>query len=94
MQTQKKEIPAAALEKEIIDFLLAHATHSGGARSGPGCNLKHGRGCVLATCHDNVPRATPVDYFCDGTLAIWINADPGGKVDVLFGCTTQMIPPK
>jgi len=80
MQTQKKEIPAAELEKEIIDFLMARATHSGGKHSAPGCNLKHGKACVLATCHDNVPRATPVDFFCDGTLALWISAEPGGKI--------------
>ncbi len=80
MQTQKKEIPAAELEKEIIDFLMAQATHGGGAHTKPGCNLRHGKACVLATCHDNEPRATPVDFFCDSTLALWINAEPGGKI--------------
>ncbi len=59
---------------------MARATHSGGAHSSPGCNLRHGKACVLATCHDNIPRATPVDFFCDGTLAIWISAEPGGKI--------------
>ena len=80
MQRQKKDIPAVELENELIDFLMARATHSGGKHSVPGCNLKHGKACVLATCHDNVPRATPVDFFCDGTLALWINAEPGGKI--------------
>ena len=80
MQTQKKDLAAAELEQEIIAFLMARATHTGGAHSRPGCNLRHGKACVLATCHDNVPRATPVDFFCDGTLALWINADPGGKI--------------
>ncbi|MBN2108277.1 MAG: pyridoxamine 5'-phosphate oxidase family protein [Deltaproteobacteria bacterium] len=80
MLTQKKDIPAHELEQEIIAFLMARATHSGGAHSSPGCNLRHGKACVLATCHDNVPRATPVDFFCDGSLAIWISAEPGGKI--------------
>jgi len=80
MQTQKRDIPAAELEQEIIDFLMAKATHAGGKHTKPGCNLKHGRACVLATCHENVPRATPVDFFCDNTLSIWINAEPGGKI--------------
>ena len=80
MQTQKKELPAAELEKEIIDFLMERATHPGGAHTQPGCNLRHGKACVLATCHDNEPRATPVDFFCDSTLALWVNADPGGKI--------------
>lgn len=80
MQTQKRDIPAAELEQDIIDFLMARATHTGGAHTRPGCNLKHGKSCVLATCHDNMPRATPVDFFCDNTLALWINAEPGGKI--------------
>jgi len=80
MLTPKKDIPAPELEQEIIAFLMARATHSGGAHSSPGCNLRHGKACVLATCHDNVPRATPVDFFCDGSLAIWISAEPGGKI--------------
>ena len=80
MQMQKKDVPADELEKEIIDFLMERGTRSGGKHSGPGCNLHHGKACVLATCHDNEPRATPVDFFCDGTLALWINADPGGKI--------------
>jgi hypothetical protein len=80
MLTQKKDIPAQELEQEIIAFLMARATHSGGVHSRSGCNLRHGRACVLATCHDNVPRTTPVDFFCDGTLALWVNAEPGGKI--------------
>ncbi len=76
----KTEISAEELEKEIIEFLTERATTSGGENTGMGCNLKHGRACVLATSHENVPRATPVDFFCDGTLGIWINGEPGGKI--------------
>jgi nitroimidazol reductase NimA-like FMN-containing flavoprotein (pyridoxamine 5'-phosphate oxidase superfamily) len=78
--TAQKEIPARELEKEIIVFLTRWATKPGGKRTKPGCNLRHGNACVLATCHDNIPRATPVDFFCDGSLAIWIIAEPGGKI--------------
>ena len=78
--SNKKEISAKDLEKEIIEFLTERATKSGGKHLKPGCNLKHGQACVLATSHENVPRATPVDFFCDGTLAIWINGEPGGKI--------------
>jgi nitroimidazol reductase NimA-like FMN-containing flavoprotein (pyridoxamine 5'-phosphate oxidase superfamily) len=35
--------------------------------------------CVLATCKDNVPRATPIEYYADGTT-IYVVADPGNKV--------------
>jgi len=34
---------------------------------------------VLATVKDNVPRATPVDFFNDG-LTIWIAGEPGLKI--------------
>ena len=34
---------------------------------------------MLATLKDNVPRATPVDFFNDG-LTIWIAGDPGKKI--------------
>jgi len=78
--SDKKEISVDALESEIIEFLSERATKSGGKHTCPGCNLKHGHACVLATSHENVPRATPVDFFCDGTLAIWINGEPGGKI--------------
>lgn len=35
--------------------------------------------CVLATCKDDVPRATPIEYYADGTT-LYVVADPGTKV--------------
>jgi hypothetical protein len=78
--SNKKEIFVEALEKEIIEFLIERATKSGGKHTSPGCNLKHGLACVLATSHENVPRTTPVDFFCDGSLNVWISGEPGGKI--------------
>lgn len=80
MKTKKKELDSAELEKEINEFLIERATKSGGENTNPGCNLKHGYACVLSTCHNNIPRATPVDFFSDGDLTLWINAEPGGKI--------------
>ena len=80
MKTDKQEILASELEKEIIDFLTGWASSSGGKNEGLGCNLKHGRASVLATSYEDVPRATPIDYFSDGTLNVWFNAEPGGKI--------------
>jgi len=80
MERKKEEISAAVLEKEIIDFLMGWASSSGGKNTGRGCNLKHGRASVLATSYKDIPRATPIDYFCDGTLSVWFNAEPGGKI--------------
>jgi len=76
----KKEISLEETEREIIEFLSARATLSGGKHIEPGCNLQHGQACVLGTCNDNIPRTTPVDFFHDGSLTVWICAEPGGKI--------------
>ena len=34
--------------------------------------------CVLCTARDNIPRATPIEYWADGTT-LYIVADPGTK---------------
>ena len=34
--------------------------------------------CVLCTAKDNIPRATPIEYWADGTT-LYITADPGTK---------------
>lgn len=76
----KKEISQKETEREIIEFLSQRASRSGGKHTCPGCNLKHGTPCVLGTCHDNIPRTTPVDFFYDGSLTVWICSEPGGKI--------------
>jgi len=74
------DIPVKELENEIVRYLHEKSTKSGGKHTRPGCNLVHGNACVLATCSGDIPRATPVDYFNDRDLNIWINAEPGGKL--------------
>jgi len=34
--------------------------------------------CVLCTARDNIPRATPIEYWADGTT-LYMFADPGTK---------------
>jgi hypothetical protein len=67
------------LEEEITAFLNGMANQPGGKRTKPGCNVIHGKGCALATCVDNEPRVTPIDFFNEGTT-IWIAGQPGGKI--------------
>jgi len=66
------------LEKEIIEFLNESSSKEG-TTTKPGCPLKHGLACVLATVHESTPRATPADFFNDG-LTIWIAGEPGLKI--------------
>jgi hypothetical protein len=66
------------LEQEIVSF-LNEASSKEGTTTKPGCPLQHGLACVLATVHENTPRATPADFFNDG-LTIWIAGEPGLKI--------------
>ncbi len=66
------------LEQEIIAFLNESSSKEG-TTTKPGCPLKHGLACVLATVYENTPRATPADFFNDG-LIIWIAGEPGLKI--------------
>ena len=75
---QKHTKSRKQLEREMRAF-LDEASSKPGSSAKPGCPLRHGRACVLATVHENIPRATPVDFFCDG-LTIWIAGEPGLKI--------------
>jgi nitroimidazol reductase NimA-like FMN-containing flavoprotein (pyridoxamine 5'-phosphate oxidase superfamily) len=68
----------AEAEKEIREFLNETSSRPG-TTDKPGCPLKHGFACVLATVHDNGPRATPIDFFVDG-MTIWCAGEPGLKI--------------
>jgi nitroimidazol reductase NimA-like FMN-containing flavoprotein (pyridoxamine 5'-phosphate oxidase superfamily) len=65
------------VEKEIIDFLNKMSSKKG--TPDVGCGTKHGSALVLATCKDNIPRATPLDFFNEG-LTLYIFGEPGGKI--------------
>lgn len=73
----KAKMEKDKLEKEIIDFLNENSSRKG--TLDVGCGLAHGSACALATCRDNMPRSTPVDFFSEG-LTLWIGAEPGGKI--------------
>ncbi len=76
--TAKKKTKAQ-IRKDIIDFLDAT---SGQIDPRPGknsCGVRHRNALVLATCSDNDPRATVLEYFNDG-MTIYIYGEPGGKI--------------
>jgi nitroimidazol reductase NimA-like FMN-containing flavoprotein (pyridoxamine 5'-phosphate oxidase superfamily) len=45
--------------------------------------LKQFRMCVLATANDNIPRATPIEYYSSGTTLYMIADPPGHKVETI-----------
>jgi nitroimidazol reductase NimA-like FMN-containing flavoprotein (pyridoxamine 5'-phosphate oxidase superfamily) len=65
------------LERKIIDFLNEMSSKKG--MPGVGCGTQHGSALVLATCRDNIPRSTPLDFFNEG-LTLYIFGEPGGKI--------------
>ncbi|MCX5886776.1 MAG: pyridoxamine 5'-phosphate oxidase family protein [Proteobacteria bacterium] len=67
----------AEIEKEIIAYLDKMSTHKG--TPGKGCGLAHGSSLVLATCRNDQPRATTLDFFNEG-LTLYILGEPGGKI--------------
>ena len=46
--------------------------------------LKQGNVCVIATCLDDVPRATPIEYYSEG-LTIYVAASRQTKIANLEG---------
>ena len=42
--------------------------------------IKNHNMCVLCTARDNIPRATPIEYWADGTI-LYMVADPGTKLE-------------
>ena len=73
------------MEKEIVTF-LNESSSKRGQQTNPEELPDNGLGCVLATSRNNVPRATPVDFYKDKNIdlvvseSIWIIGDPGKKI--------------
>ncbi len=77
--TTVREKSKTAIKKDIIDFLNST---SGQVDPKPGkysCGLMHKNCLVLATCANNKPRATVLEFFNEG-LTIYIFGEPGGKI--------------
>jgi hypothetical protein len=72
MEKSREEI-----EKEIIQYLDETSSQKG--TLGIGCGLTHGNALVLATCKENQPRATALDFFNEG-ITVYIFGGPGGKI--------------
>lgn len=78
LHIKKKTKSNDEIEQDIRAFLNEASSHPG-TTDKPGCPLKHGLACVLATVHNGIPRATPIDFFVDG-LTIWCAGEPGLKI--------------
>jgi len=76
---QYEEISREELEKEISGF-LANTCCITDPNPGPNsCGTIHRTSLVLATSHDDEPRATPLEFFNEG-FTLYIFGEPGGKI--------------
>jgi hypothetical protein len=67
------------LKKEIIQFLKNTCGLPSNDLGSFPCGTHHRNCLVLATCHKNIPRATPLEFFNEG-LALYIFAEPSTKI--------------
>lgn len=77
MHAKKKT--KAQIRKDIIGFL---DSTSGQIDPKPGthsCGIRHRNALVLATCAENDPRATVLEFFNEG-MTIYIFGEPGKKI--------------
>jgi len=78
MANEKKK-SKAAIRKDIIDFLNSTSCQVDPKPGKYSCGLIHKNALVLATCANNKPRATTLEFFNEG-LTIYILGEPGGKI--------------
>jgi nitroimidazol reductase NimA-like FMN-containing flavoprotein (pyridoxamine 5'-phosphate oxidase superfamily) len=67
------------VKKEIIEFLKSTCGLPSNNLDKYPCGTNHRNCLVLATCHNNVPRATTLEFFNEG-LTIYIFAEPSTKI--------------
>jgi len=68
-----------AIKKEIIHFLNSTSCQVDPKPGRHSCGLVHKNSLILATCVNNKPRATVLEFFNEG-LTIYILGEPGGKI--------------
>ena len=79
MNEKQKGLTKTQIKREIIQFLddtCGLPDHKPGRYS---CGIVHRNCLVLATSKNDVPRATPLEFFNEG-LNIYIIGEPGGKI--------------
>jgi nitroimidazol reductase NimA-like FMN-containing flavoprotein (pyridoxamine 5'-phosphate oxidase superfamily) len=67
------------VKKEILEFLKSTCGLPSNNLNKYPCGTHHRNCLVLATCHKNIPRATPLEFFNEG-LDLYIFAEPSTKI--------------
>jgi len=67
------------IKKDIIEFLNTTSGQIDQHPSKKSCGIRHRNCLVLATCANNKPRATVLEFFNE-EMTIYIFGEPGGKI--------------
>ncbi|MCX8043460.1 MAG: pyridoxamine 5'-phosphate oxidase family protein, partial [Desulfobacterota bacterium] len=78
MKSQKNK-SKAEIKRAIIEFLNATSGQIDPKPGKKSCGIRHRNCLVLATCADNKPRATVLEFFNEG-MTLYIFGEPGGKI--------------
>jgi nitroimidazol reductase NimA-like FMN-containing flavoprotein (pyridoxamine 5'-phosphate oxidase superfamily) len=71
--------PKSLIKKNILAFLERTCGQPDINPGKYGCGMIHRNCLVLATSYNNMPRATPLEFFHEG-LVLYIFGEPGGKI--------------
>jgi nitroimidazol reductase NimA-like FMN-containing flavoprotein (pyridoxamine 5'-phosphate oxidase superfamily) len=78
MRSEKK-ITKIMIREKILEFLEQSSACPDTKKGTFCCGMKHRNALVLATSHNDVPRATALEFFHEG-LHLYILGVPGGKI--------------
>jgi len=78
MQSLRKK-STAGIKGQIVEFLNATCGLPSNNTHKDPCGTHHRTCLVLATCHKNIPRATPLEFFNEG-LTLYVFAEPSTKI--------------
>lgn len=78
MQSLQKR-STAVIKRQIVEFLNATCGLPSNNLQKDPCGTHHRTCLVLATCHKNIPRATPLEFFNEG-LTLYVFAEPSTKI--------------
>jgi nitroimidazol reductase NimA-like FMN-containing flavoprotein (pyridoxamine 5'-phosphate oxidase superfamily) len=76
---EKKKITKKMIREKILGFLQQSSACPDTKKGKFRCGMEHRNALVLATSHNDVPRATALEFFHEG-LNLYILGVPGGKI--------------
>ena len=64
----EKKVTKKMIKEMVLDFLEQSSACPDTKKGKFRCGMKHRNALVLATSHNNIPRATAVEFFHEGRI--------------------------